>query len=92
MAIAFLSDSKKGCVPDKPPVKIVDPGALWRKLFSIFLAKSSLSALFIFVAPGQRVYGYDRVLSQTLTKYPAFLLFQRKEMMLFPVSPFVFLD
>lgn len=49
-------------------------------------------AIFLFGALNPGVRGSGRGLAQTLTKFPAFLLLQGKEMMLFPAPLFVFLD
>jgi hypothetical protein len=75
MGIGFPSEPKTDGILDKPRVKIVDPGASWRKFFcAVFAIRASL-AIFLVAAQGRRVYGYARGLSQTLTKFPAFLLF-----------------
>jgi hypothetical protein len=70
-------------------VKIVDPGlpgAILRHLHH-----EAGITIFLSGVHNQELV-FSRGLSQSLTKSPPFLLFQGKEMMLFPVLPFVFLD
>jgi hypothetical protein len=87
-----LSKLKNGGTSGKAPVKIVDPGASWRRFFRAVFTMKDLIAIFPFFAPDEGVFCFCRRLSLTLTKSPPFSISQGKEMMLFPASPFVFLD
>jgi hypothetical protein len=52
----------------------------------------SRAAVFLVGSRNQEFCGFSGGHSKSLTMSPPFLFFQGKEMMLFPASPFVFLD
>ena len=92
MAANPLPKLKNGGTSGKALVKIVNPGASWRRFFRAVLTMKAVIAVFPLFAPDDGVFCFCRGLSQSLTKSPPFSISQGKEMMLFPASPFVFLD
>ena len=92
IAIEPHSESKTGGTSGKPHVKIVDPGASWRRFFRVIFTMKAVITYFPVAAHIEGVCCFTWGLSQTLTKSQSFLLSQGKEMMLFPASPLVFLD
>jgi hypothetical protein len=71
---------KTGGISDKPPVEIVDSGASWRRFFCAAFRSKALITIFSLVAHSQGTYGFifrrsffSLELSQTLTKFQAFL-------------------
>ena len=92
ISVEHLSESKTGGTLGKPPREIVDPGVSWRKFFRAILTVKAVIAIFPLPARYEGVMRFTRRLSQTMTKSLPFLILQGKEMMLFPASPFVFLD
>jgi len=58
----------------------------------VFFAMKTVLTVFLSGSRNQGFCSFSRGHSQSLTMSPPFLLFQGKEMMLFPASPFVFLD
>ena len=62
-----------GGISGKPPVKIVDPGGSWRRFCCVTFTMEPLIAIFPFIAHGDSALGFSGELSQSLTKFPAFL-------------------
>jgi hypothetical protein len=92
IAIEPHSEPKTGGTSGKPHVKIVDPGASWRRFFCGTFTMKAVITYFPIAAHIEGVCCFTWGLSQSLTKSPPFLISQGKEMMLFPASPLVFLD
>jgi hypothetical protein len=92
MAANPLPNLKYGGTSGKAPVKIVDPGASWRRFFRAVPNMKAVIAIFTLLAHEEGVFCFSRRLGQSLTESPPFSIRQGKEMMLFPAPPFVFLD
>jgi hypothetical protein len=92
MAANPLPNLKYGGTSGKAPVKIVDPGASWRRFFRAVPNMKAVIAIFTLLAHEEGVFCFCRGLSQNLTKSPPFSIGQGKEMMVFPALLIVFLD
>jgi hypothetical protein len=93
--MALSNQSKWNENRSQDPLQVKNGGALGKPLMKIFGPGPSRRKFFRAIAtmrlnPG--ICGSRRGVGQSLTKSPAFLFFQGKEMMLFLVPPFVFLD